>query len=145
MSGRKISVLAAWAVGTIAALALGQVIWPDPAGAPTPPGDLVPLFVALSILEALLFGAGLAFAIFGLAPLRRMGAGIVLTWCAYLSISFMLLSWWPHDNMHRVLGHGDFAGLAWIEYLFHVPMMAGAAIVALFFLRTMRGGDRVTA
>ncbi|WP_238012601.1 hypothetical protein KZZ52_55820 [Dactylosporangium sp. AC04546] len=145
MSGRKISVAAVALAGTIAALALGRVIWPDPAGAPTPPRDLLPLFVVLSVLEALAFGAGLAFACFGLAPLRRLGAGAALTWAAHVSISFMLVSWWPHDNLHRVLGHADFAGLAWIEYLFHVPLMAGAAVVAVFFLRIMRGGDRVPA
>ena len=143
MSGRTIAVAAVAAAGTIIALALGRVIWPDPVGAPTPAQNLVPLFIVLSVLEALVFGAGLAFLVFGLAPLRRLGAGTALTWAAYLGIAFMLLSWWPHDNLHRVLGHGDFAGLARIEYLFHVPLMAGAAIVAVFFLRTLRGGDRV--
>jgi hypothetical protein len=131
--------------GTIAALALGRVIWPDPPGAATPPQDLLPLFIALSVLEALAFGAGLAFLFVGLEPLRRLGAGAGLTWAAYVSISFMLLSWWPHDNLHRVLGHADFAGLAQLEYLFHVPLMAGAAVVALLFLRTVRAGDRVSA
>lgn len=122
------------------------MIWPDPAGAATPPPDLLPLFILLSILEAVSFGCGLAFVLFGLAPLRRLGAGAAVTWAAYLSISFMVLSWWPHDNLHRILGHGDFAGLAWIEYLFHVPpLMVGAAVAAVFFLRTTRGGDRVAA
>ncbi|GAA4257410.1 hypothetical protein GCM10022255_074050 [Dactylosporangium darangshiense] len=132
-------------LGAIAAFTFGHVIWPDPAGAATPPQDLLPLFIVLSVLEALVFGAGLAFVFFGLAPLRRFGAGVGLTRAAYVSISFMLLSWWPHDNLHRVLGHADFAGLAQIEYLFHVPLMAGAAVVALFFLRTTRAGDRVPA
>jgi hypothetical protein len=145
VSARKISVTVVAVIGAIAALALGRVIWPDPAGAATPPPDLLPLFIVLSILEAVAFGAGLAFVAFGLAPLRRMNAGAALTWAAYLSISFMLLSWWPHDNLHRILGHADFAGLAWIEYLFHVPLMAGAAIVAVFFLRTKRAGDHVAA
>lgn len=145
MPARKISATAVAVIGAIATLALGRAIWPDPAGAATPPSDLLPLFVALSILEGLAFGAGLAFLLFGMAPLRRLGAGAALTWAAYLSISFMLLSWWPHDNLHRVLGHADFAGLAWIEYLFHVPLMAGAAITAAFFLRTARAGERVAA
>lgn len=145
MSARKITVAVVTAAGTIAALGLGRVVWPDPAGAPTPPEDLMPLFVVLSVLEALLFGAGLAFAVFGFAPLRRMAAGAVLTWGAYLGITFMLISWWPHDNLHRVLDHADFAGLAWIEYLFHVPLMAAAATVAVFFLRVVRGANRVAA
>ncbi|MET7396347.1 hypothetical protein ABZS66_22985 [Dactylosporangium sp. NPDC005572] len=132
-------------VAAIAALALGRVIWPDPPGAATPPRDLLPLFFVLSVLEAMAFGAGVAFLCFGLAPLRRLGAGAALTWAAYVSISFMLLSWWPHDNLHRVLGHADFAGLAQLEYLFHVPLMAGAAVVAGFFLRIRRAGDHVPA
>jgi hypothetical protein len=53
----------------------------------------------------------------------------------------MLLSWWPHDNLHRILPHGDFGGLARIEYLFHVPLMIGTIVVAVFFLRTLGGRD----
>ncbi|MFG2036587.1 hypothetical protein [Dactylosporangium sp. NPDC048998] len=132
------------ALGAVATFALARVLWPDPAGAPTPSADLLPFFLLLSVAESVVFGLGLAFLAFGLAPLRRAKAGAALTWAAYLSIGFMLLSWWPHDNMHRVLSHGDFAGLVQIEYLFHAPLIAAAVIVAAFFLRSV-GGRRADA
>jgi hypothetical protein len=125
-------------LGAVAAMALGRVIWPDPAGAPTPSAALMPFFILISIIEAASFGAGLAFAIVGLPALRRLAQPNALTVAAYLAIVFMLVSWWPHDNLHRVLSHGDFAGLARIEYIFHVTSIAAAAITGLFYLRTVR-------
>jgi hypothetical protein len=122
------------AIAAIAAFALGRVLWPDPPGGATPPPDLLPYFLILSVVESVLFGTGVAFAIIGWPRLRSKPAGW-RAWAAYLSVCFMLLSWWPHDNMHRVLGHHDFAGLARVEYMFHVPLMAGAVCVALYFNR----------
>jgi uncharacterized membrane protein YeiH len=74
----------------------------------------------------------------GLPALRRFTQPKGLTVAAYVSIVFMLVSWWPHDNMHRVLSHHDLAGLARIEYAFHVTSIAAAATVGLFFLRTVK-------
>ncbi|MCP2328953.1 hypothetical protein HDA40_007460 [Hamadaea flava] len=128
-------------VATVAAFLLGRVLWPDPPGSMTPPGSLLPAFLLLSAIESVAFGLGIAFLVFGPTLLRRLGGGSRLTWAAYGAIAFMLLSWWPHDNMHRVLSHHDFGGLARIEYLFHLPLMVAAAITATFFLRTLGGRD----
>jgi hypothetical protein len=125
-------------VGAVAAMALGRVIWPDPAGAPTPSADLLPFFILISVIEAVGFGAGLAFAVVGLPVLRRLAQPRALTTATYVAIVFMLVSWWPHDNLHRVLSHADFAGLIRIEYAFHATSIAAAAIVGGFFLRTLR-------
>jgi hypothetical protein len=46
-----------WQVATtvlaagVPAVALGRVIWPDPAGASTPPPGLLPVFIGISALE----------------------------------------------------------------------------------------------
>jgi hypothetical protein len=137
---RATRITAAFAAGTaaLATFALGRVVWPDPPGAITPPADLLPYFLILSVVESLLFGAGVAYAIVGLPAARHAAKSTRLAWALYLSVCFMLLSWWPHDNLHRVLDHHDFAGLARIEYLFHVPLMAGAACVALYTLQARR-------
>jgi len=132
--------IAVGVLGAVAAMALGRVIWPDPVGAPTPSAALLPFFIVISVVEAVSFGAGLAFAIVGLPALRRFAQPKGMTVAAYLSIVFMLVSWWPHDNLHRVLSHHDLAGLARIEYTFHVTSIAAAGIVGLFFLRAIRGG-----
>ncbi|MGI5175172.1 hypothetical protein ACQEVZ_02425 [Dactylosporangium sp. CA-152071] len=137
---RATRITAAFAAGAaaLATFALSRVVWPDPPGAITPPADLLPYFLSLSVVESLLFGAGVAYAIVGLPVARRATKPAALDWAVYLSVCFMLLSWWPHDNMHRVLAHHDFAGLARIEYLFHVPLMVGAACVALYTLQARR-------
>ncbi|GAA4599201.1 hypothetical protein GCM10023194_78670 [Planotetraspora phitsanulokensis] len=134
----RITAASAAGVAALAAFALGRVIWPDPPGAMTPSADLLPYFLILSVVESLLFGAGVAYAIVGLPAARRTARSSGQAWALYVSVCFMLLSWWPHDNLHRVLDHHDFAGLARIEYLFHVPLMAGAACVALYTLQARR-------
>lgn len=137
-SGSRLVPIAVGVIGTVAAMALGRVIWPDPAGAPTPSGDLMPFFIIISAAEAVAFGGGLAFIIVGLPLLRRLAQPKGLAAAAYVAIIFMLLSWWPHDNLHRVLSHADFMGLIRIEYAFHLTSIIAAAIVGLFFLRVVR-------
>jgi hypothetical protein len=133
----RVSAVVAAAIVAIAAFALGRVLWPDPPGAAAPPSELMPYFVVLSVIESVLFGAGVGFAIIGWPRLRgRTADG--RAWAAYVSICFMMLSWWPHDNLHRVLGHHDFAGLARIEYLFHVPLWSPPTV----WPSTSVGGSR---
>jgi hypothetical protein len=118
----------------LCSLALSQVLWPMSAGVTGPPARLVPGFVVLSVVESLVFGMGVAFALTGLPLLRRGAAGPALTWATYLSVIWLLVSWWPHDNVHRVLPHNDWAGLLRIEYGFHLTLIAAALIVARYVL-----------
>lgn len=112
------------------------VIWPNPPGAPTPPADLAPLFAVVGLIESIAFGAGVAFLIFGGQLLARMGQGRPLTIATYLSIAWLLISWWPHDNLHRVVGL-NFGNLIKIEYGFHGTLILAGLIVAYFFLRVL--------
>ena len=52
----------------------------------------------------------------------------------YLSIGWLLISWWPHDNVYSHNGE-DMQGLLYIEYGFHVTLMAAGLILAYSFLR----------
>jgi hypothetical protein len=122
----------------IAAFLLGRVIWQDAPGAAGPPAPVLPVFVLVSTVEALLFGVGVAFVIFGW---RWLGADrSKLATAAFVAIAWTLVSWWPHDNFHRV-SH-DWYSLAAIEVGFHLTLIASIVIIALYFLRTLRAQAR---
>jgi hypothetical protein len=124
------------------AFSLTFVIWPHPADAPMPPAGLMPVFMLLGVTDALAFGVGVAFLIFGFPLLARIGGTGPLTWGSYLAIGWWLVSWWPHLNMHRVNG-ASFEGLLTIDVVFHSTLMVAAVIVAAFFLRVIRSAPRV--
>ena len=73
------------------------------------------------MVTCLTFGLGVAFLLFGLPVVLRVSADWKLrAWLAYLSIGWLLVSWWPHGHLHQHNGH-DVQGLLYIEYGFHVP------------------------
>lgn len=111
--------------------ALSRVIWPDPADSIMHPTSAqLPFFMFLSALESVAFGVGVSFLIFGwpmvqkISPENKKGATI-----SFLAIAWLLISWWPHDNMHRVNGE-NMAGLLRIEYIFHFTLIVSALILA---------------
>ena len=117
---------------------LGSVLWPPPPGMPSPTGGQLALFIFLLALEALLFGLGVAFLLFGLPLVRRLtGASARGAWATFISIGWFLVSWWPHDNLHIHTGP-DLGTLLFIEYAFHVTLMLAALVVAAAFLRLLR-------
>jgi hypothetical protein len=137
-SPRRWQVILTILVVGIAALLLGRVIWQDTPGAAGPPAAVLPVFVLVSALEALLFGVGVAFVIFAR---RWLGANRSrLATAAFVAIAWTLVSWWPHDNFHRV-SH-DWYSLAAIEVGFHLTLIASIVIIALYFLRTLRAQAR---
>ena len=127
-------------VCTVGSFALTPVIWPF-ATAGGPPSSLAPLFVVLGIFESLAFGVGVAFLIWGWPLLQRVGQPYWLTLLAYVSIGWYLVNWWPHDNLHRVIGV-SYGQLAAVEYGFHVTMQIAGGILALFFVRVATSAKR---
>jgi len=128
-----------WLVGVPAAIisfALGRVIWPEMAGVPGPSAALLPHFIFVSALESVAFGLGVGFLLFGWGHLAKAGAD-KLAKAAFISIAWFLVSWWPHDNMHRVNGMDNFEGLIRIEYTFHVTLIVGGIILAAYFWRQL--------
>ena len=125
-------------VGGSAAFLLGPVIFPPAPGLPTPTPVQVPFFLALGIVEALFFGLGLAFIALGYRPVRRAAQVAGMNpWPVYVSIAWMLASWWPHISLHGMVGI-DLTGLLFVDYSFHLTLIIAAAIVARFFLATVR-------
>jgi len=120
-------------VFAVAAFLLGNVIWPaSPEIAPT--SGQLPFFILLSAVEALTFGIGMAFIIFGWN--KSVGRRLV-----FLAVAWLLVSWWPHDSMHKHNG-SDIGGLLIIEYLFHFTLMIAGVIVALDLWKQLRGSDQ---
>ncbi|HMA37844.1 MAG TPA: hypothetical protein VKY74_25560 [Chloroflexia bacterium] len=121
----------------IPAVPLGQALWPAPAITPGSGGmpAYVPFLIFISIAEALSFGLGVAFLVFGLPLIRRVRVwSPALSAAVFVSIAWFLLSWWPHDGFHRSLGVSMWSLVA-VEYTFHLTLMVAGGILALAFAR----------
>ena len=124
--------------GGIAAFLLGPLIFPPAPGMPEPTAAQVPFVLILSVVEALFFGLGLAFTALAYPRVRKAArVARVNPWPVYVSIAWMLVSWWPHNSLHGMVGV-DLAGLLLVDYTFHLTLIVAAAIVARFFLATLR-------
>jgi hypothetical protein len=122
----------------VPAFILGPIIWPpDPHGA-APAGLQLLLFMALAAFESLTLGLGVAFISYGLPLVRRVGSrSRAHTWMTFNATAWLLISWWPHDNMHKHNGM-DLNGLLMIDYLFHVSMMVAGLILAYSLVQALQ-------
>ena len=112
---------------------LGSFWRPSP-DMPAPMGAQVPLFIFLNVTEAVSFGLGVSFLLFGYGLVRSVAsASHALSLATYLSIGWMLVNWWPHDSLHQANGM-NLSGLLRIEYGFHVTLIIAAAVLARFFV-----------
>lgn len=134
--GRLLAVAGITAACAVGTMALGQKIWTSPPGAVAPPANLVPFFIALEAAGDVLFGLGVSFVIFGYGLLARARQPLGLTYATYVAIAWLMLSWWPHGNLHRVTA--DFSQLLYVEYGFHLTLMVAIGVVAVFFLRAIQ-------
>jgi len=117
-------------VVTLAAFVLSPWVWQEPPSSIRPGAAEVPFFVILNIFESLALGLGVAFW-WNLLPLvrRQKGEFKKETWILYVSVGWLLVNWWFHDGLHKVIG-GDPRRLLLVEYGFHVSLiLAGMAMV----------------
>ncbi len=115
----------------VPAFLLGPIIWPVADIGVQPTAAQLPAFLLLAVGDALLFGAGVTFVAFGLPLVRRVAPGSrVRAWVMYVSVSYLMVSWWPHLNMHNANGF-DLGGLLLIDYLFHLPLEIAAVALAV--------------
>jgi len=56
-------------------------------------------------------------------------------------VAWLMVSWWPHDNLHRTTLAGNWTGLLTIDYGFHLTLMASIGIVAVFVYRALRHAE----
>ncbi len=134
-------------VAAITAMVVGPILWPtsDPPLFSDPTAAQLPFFVVLQVVTCLTFGLGVSLLLFGWPVVRRVSADRKLrAWSMYLSIGWLLVSWWHHGHLHQHNGH-DVQGLLYIEYGFHVAPMLAALVVAYCFLSLMRERSVTTA
>jgi hypothetical protein len=90
---------------TIAAIALGsntplgEMVWPAQDLHTPPTSAQVPAFIAVSLIEAVAFGLGVSFLIYGYPSVRQRTGSTREAVAVYLSIAWLLVSWFPHDNL----------------------------------------------
>lgn len=129
-------VLALIAIWTVASVPIGLALWPPAAG--MPPTPLLPVIVLVGLFEGAAFGLGVVFLVFGSRVLRAAGRWTPLTSVAYAGIAWLLMSWWPHDGLHRSGFGSRLVGVAVIDVAFHTTLILGTAAVAVFFIRAIR-------
>ena len=124
-------------LGLIALLA-GHSIWPPSPMLPVPTDAQFPLFAFLAIVEALSFGLGVSFIVFGWPLLKHIPPQwqTKARW-SFAAIVWMLVSWWPHDNLHQHIGI-NLRKLLYIEYGFHLTLVIASCIVAYTLVSFLR-------
>lgn len=129
----------------VLAMGLGQVIWPPAEGGPEPTSAQLLSFIIIAAITALTFGLGVSFLIFGLPVVREVaGDSKTRAWAMYLSIGWLLVSWWPHGSLHASIGD-NIQQLLYIEYGFHVTSYLAGLVLAYCFLSVIRERGTQTA
>ncbi len=105
----------------IPAFFLGKIIWPISPDLGIPAVTVYPMIGMLSFFEALLFGLGVAFVIFGWDILKKLPSKLTKI-MLYTSVAWLLLSWWPHDSLHLSVGN-NIRNQLMLEFIFHIPTM----------------------
>jgi hypothetical protein len=125
-------------LAAVPAFLLTPILFPPNPNVAPPEAHLIPYFIFINVAETLFFGVGVAFLLFGL-PLMRRVARVAGTsaWPTYLAIGYLTASWWPHLGLHAVAGM-DFDKLIVVDYVFHLPYIVSAVVVAYFFVRVLQ-------
>jgi hypothetical protein len=119
----------------VAAFITGPMIWPMGHEVPTPPPNLLPAYIAISAIEALAFGFAVAFAVFGWSAIRDLRLGAPwLNRLLFVTLIWFMGNWWMHDNLHMHIAL-DMNRLLYIEYFFHMSMLACGITLALSWMR----------
>ena len=122
----------------VPAFVLGPVIWPPAAHGPELSAAQLPFALVIFAIEALGFGLGVSFLALWLPVVRRVANwSRARSWATYLAIGWLLVSWWPHDNLHMHVGE-DPQGLLYLTYGFHLTLLLSGLVLALWFWSTVR-------
>ncbi|MEU9143826.1 AMP-binding protein [Streptomyces sp. NPDC048349] len=131
---------ASWAAGC-AGLAMGfvgliltKVFWPGSTDLTGVPQPWAFLFFLLYVTECVAFGIGLLFLFRGRARMPRRGRGRGLTAAAHLAVSYLLLAWWPQDNLYRLAAKQNWPRQAALVYTFNIPLMIAGVVVAAYVI-----------
>ena len=116
----------------VPAFFLARVIWPF---SETPPPDLTLFLTIVTALECIMLGLGVSFIVFVIDRHRtRKKKFDVLDWATFISIAWILISGYPHDNNHLSVSI-DLHDLVPIEILFYGTLAIAAVVVAVYWIR----------
>jgi hypothetical protein len=119
----------------VGAFFAGQQLWPMGHGVPVPPPNFMPLYMALSAIEALAFGLAVAFAVLGWPTVRELPLGAPwLNVVFFVTLLWLVGTSWVQDNLHMNVGL-DMTRLVYIEYAFPLTLLAYGLVLALRLIR----------
>jgi hypothetical protein len=124
--------LATTAACGLVALLLTTVVWPGATDLSAVPQPWATAFLGLYVAECLAFGLGIGFLLFGRPLLADQGRAPALSGLAHLALAWLLIAWWPQDNLYRLTARTDWQAQAALAYGFNVTMMIAAAILVAF-------------
>jgi hypothetical protein len=126
------------AIVAVPAFVSGPILFPPADIGVEPTAGQLPYFLFLAVGDALLLGLGISFLLFGFPVMRKVSPDSKLrAWTMYLSIGYLMVSWWPHLNLHAHNGL-NLQGLLYIDYFFHLPLEIAGVALALCFISLMR-------
>ena len=87
-------------------------------------------------VDALSLGLGVAFVLFGWPRILRNtdDSARTRTIAVCASVSWLLVSWWPHDSLVRYLGESE-RTLTYLEYGFQATLIVCGVVLAYSLLR----------
>jgi hypothetical protein len=134
---KKISTILLTIILGIITFILSPLLWPSSPDL-VPPNNLLPFYIFISLIESLTFGFGIAFLIIAFPYLKKVPKEAkTRTYLAFISLIWLLVSWWPHDNFHRMNGM-NMEGLIFIEYGFHLTLIIASIILSYYFIKTIK-------
>ncbi|MFF4921431.1 AMP-binding protein [Kitasatospora sp. NPDC001119] len=121
-------------VFAFAAWAMTFALFPgstDLTGVPSPYRGF---FQLLYLCENLAFGAGIVYLTIGFEAVLRLGRPFGLSVLTHLAIAWLLVNWWPQDNLYRLTRATDWPRETAMVFAFNVPLMLAALVLVRFVL-----------
>ncbi len=98
----------------------------------------MPAYLALAVIEALAFGFAVAFLLFAWPAIRAMAIGSIgFKRALHVTVAWLMGNWWMHDGLHMNVGL-DVERLIYIEYAFHMTLLACGFVLALAIVGAAR-------
>ena len=85
--------------------------------------------ILVSLFAAIVFGLGVSFLVLGYPAVRRRIGSTPHAVATYVPIAWILVSCFPHDNLHMFVGE-DPGGILAMLVGFHATLMIGGLVLA---------------